>query len=110
MEPRIQRALLLPVATNPVAWGLWNAVWVACARRWRVQIGWHGATLAAILIGVGVFLAGRLDVYEVTPQRAGAVLIPIAVAYYLLWRYAVSFLNSLVGLDVLRDDVAERIP
>jgi hypothetical protein len=79
-------------------------------RRWRVQIGWHGAILAALLIGVGVFLAGRLDVSEVTPQRAGAVLIPIAVAYYLLWRYAVSFLNSLVGLDVLRDDVAERIP
>jgi hypothetical protein len=110
MEPRIQRALLLPVATNPVAWGLWNVAWVACGRRWRVQIGWHGAILAALLIGVGVFLAGRLDVSEVTPQRAGAVLIPIAVAYYLLWRYAVSFLNSVVGLDVLRDNVAERIP
>jgi hypothetical protein len=108
LEPRIQRALLLPIATNPVAWGFWNVVWVALRPRWRVQIGWHGAILAALLIAVGVFLAGRLEVSEVTPQRAGTVLIPIAVAYYLLWRYAVSFLNSLVGLDA-SDDVAARI-
>jgi hypothetical protein len=81
-------------------------LWATLARSDRLA----RRNTAALLIGVGVFLAGRLDVSEVTPQRAGAVLVPVAVAYYFLWRYAVSFLNSVVGLDVLRDDVAERIP
>jgi hypothetical protein len=110
LQPRIQRALLLPIAANPVAWGFWNVVWVAVGPRWRLRIGWHGAMLAALVIAAGVFLAGRLGVSEVTPQRAGAVLIPTAAAYYLLWRYPVSFLNSVVGLDGSRDDVAGRIP
>jgi hypothetical protein len=106
----VQRALLLPIATNPVLWGVWNVVWVALGPRWRVQIGWHGAMLAVLLIGIGVVLATRLNVSEVTPQRSGAVLIPTAVAYYLLWRYAVGFLNSLVGLDGLHANMAGPIP
>src|SRR5262245_48909276 len=110
LEPALQRALVLPIAANPVLWGLWNVAWVALGPRRRVQIGWHGAILAALLIGVGVLLAGRLGVSEVTPQRASTVLIPTGVAYYLLWRYGVSFLNSLVGLDASGDDVAEPMP
>jgi len=109
LEPSIQRVLLLPIATNPVVWGIWNMVWVALGPRWRVQIGWHGAILAALLIGVGVLLAGRLDVSEVTPLRGGTVLVPTGVAYYLLWRYGVSFLNSLVGLGASRGDAAGQM-
>jgi len=108
LEPAVQRALFLPIAAIPVLWGLWNVVWVALGPRRRVEIGWHGAILAALLIGFGVFLAGRLDVSEVTPLRGSAVLTPTGLAYYLLWRYGVSFLNSLVGLDASGDDVARR--
>ena len=46
------------------------------------------------------------DVSEITPQRGGAVFIPTDVAYYLLWRYGVSFLNAVVDLDASRDDAA----
>ena len=104
LEPAIQRALFLPIAAIPVLWGIWNVVWVALGPRRRLQIGWHGAILAALLIGVGVLLAGRLHVSEVTPLRGSTVLIPTGVAYYLLWRYGVWFLNSLVGLDASRGD------
>lgn len=108
MNPPFQRALLLPVAINPAIWGFWNVVWVALGRR-RIQIGWHGAMLAVVLIGVGVLLAGLLNVSEVTPERGGTVLIPTGLAYYLLWRYGVSFLNAVVGLDASRDKAAGTI-
>jgi hypothetical protein len=110
LEPSIQRALLLPIATNPVLWGFWNVVWVALPPRSRFQIGWHGAILGVLLIGIGVLLAARLHVSEVTPQRAGMALIPTALTYYLLWRYGVSFLNALVGLDASLDNVAMGNP
>jgi hypothetical protein len=109
LEPPVQRALLLPMATNPTIWGFWNVVRVALGPRRRVQIGWHGAMLAVLLIGVGVLLAGLLNVSEVTPERGGAALIPTGFAYYLLWRYGVSFLNAVVGLDGSRDDAAGTI-
>jgi len=110
LEPAVQRALLVPTATNPVLWGFWNMLWVALRSRWSVRIGWHGAILAVLLIGVGTFLADRLEVSEVTPQRAGVVLVPTALSYYVLWHYGVSFLNSLVGLEASRDDIARRTP
>ena len=109
LAPSVQHALLLPVATNPPIWGLWNALWAVLAPRSRLQIGWHGAILAVLLIGVGTLLAARFDVPEVTPQRAAIAVIPTGLAYYALWRYGVSFLNSLVGLDTSRDGVAGRI-
>ena len=95
----IQRALILPLATNPMIWGLWNVAWVALTPRRRAPIGWHGALLAVLLIGVGVFLATRFDVSDVTPRGGAAALVPFGLAYYLLWRYGVSRLNSVVGLD-----------
>lgn len=98
-EPAILRALMLPIAGNPVAWGLWNVLWVALGRRKWVQLGWHGALLAVILIGLGVLFAASLDVPQATPALGAAVLIPVGFVYYVLWRYAVAFLNSLVGLD-----------
>jgi hypothetical protein len=99
LEPPVQRALLLPVAINPAIWGFWNVLWVALGPSRRVQIGWHGAVLAVLLIGVGLLLAVRLNVSEITPERGGTVLLPTGFAYYLLWRYGVSFLNSVVCVD-----------
>jgi hypothetical protein len=69
LESPVQRALLLPTAANPAIWGFWNVLWVALGPRRRLQIGWHGAMLAVVLIGVGVLLAGLLNVSEVTPER-----------------------------------------
>jgi hypothetical protein len=105
LEPSVQRTLILPIAINPVIWGCWNVLWAALAPSRRAQIGWHGAVLAVLLIGLGLLLAPRLNVSGVTPQHGAAVLVPTGFAYYVLWRYAVSFLNSLVDVDA-RDQTA----
>jgi hypothetical protein len=106
LEPSVQRTLILPIAINPVIWGCWNVLWAALGPSRRAQIGWHGAALAVLLIGLGLLLAPRLNVSAVTPQRGAAVLVPTGFAYYVLWRYGVSFLNSLVGVDTAREETA----
>jgi hypothetical protein len=103
----VQRALILPLATNPFIWGFWNIAWVALSPQRRAPIGWHGAVLAVLLVAVGVLIGSRLGVSDITPQAGAAVLPPIGIAYYLLWRYGVAFLNSVVGLD--GTDSARRI-
>jgi hypothetical protein len=106
LEPSVQRALILPIAINPVIWGCWNVVWASLGPPRRAQIGWHGAVLAVLLTGLGLLLAPGLSVSGVTPRRGAAVLVPTGFAYYILWRYGVSFLNSLVGVDTARDETA----
>ena len=100
----VQRALILPLATNPFIWGVWNIAWVALGPQRRVPIGWHGVLLAVLLISVGVLIAPRLGVSDVTPRGGAAVLAPIGSAYYLFWRYGVSFLNWVIGLDRAEND------
>jgi hypothetical protein len=58
----VQRALILPLATNPLIWGVWNVAWVALSPQRRALIGWYGVLLAVLLIGVGLLVARRLDV------------------------------------------------
>jgi hypothetical protein len=108
-DPSVQRSLILPLATNPLIWGVWNVAWVALGPQRRVPIGWHGVLLAVLLIGVGVLLARCLDVSGITSRGGTAALAPIGIAYYVLWRYGVSFLNSVVGLDTGGDSAARRI-
>jgi hypothetical protein len=98
-DQSVQRALILPLATNPLIWGLWNLAWVALGPQRRAPIGWHGAILAVLLIGAGAHLAIRFDVSDVTSLGGATALVPFGLAYYLLWRHAVSRLNSIVGLD-----------
>jgi hypothetical protein len=109
LAPPYQRALLLPIAVNPVVWGLWNALWFALGPGKRARIGWHGVLLGALLIGVGVLAAPALGVCGVTPQRGAIALIPTSAAYYVFWRYGVAVLNSLVGLDDGRGEVAQEL-
>ena len=51
-----------------------------------------------------VLIAPRLGVSDVTPRGGAAVLAPIGSAYYLFWRYGVSFLNWVIGLDRAEND------
>jgi hypothetical protein len=53
----VQRALILPLATNPLIWGVWNVAWVALSPQRRALIGWYGVLLAVLLIGVGLLVA-----------------------------------------------------
>jgi hypothetical protein len=104
----VQRALILPLATNPLIWGVWNVAWVALGPQRRALIGWYGVLLAVLLIGAGLLVARRLDVSGITPRDGAAALVPFGIAYYVLWRYGVSFLNSVVGLDAREDRAARR--
>jgi hypothetical protein len=100
--------LILPLATNPLIWGVWNVAWVALGPQRRALIGWYSVLLAVLLIGAGLLVARRLDVSGITPRDGAAALVPIGIADYVLWRYGVSFLNSVVGLDARADRAARR--
>jgi hypothetical protein len=98
LAPSVQRAVLVPLSVNPVIWGLWNVLWVAAGAR-RLPIAWHGTVLGFLLVGIGVVAAPLMDVSAVTPWRGFIALLPIAVAYHLLWRWGVMFLNVLLAVE-----------
>jgi hypothetical protein len=95
----IEQAMLFPSALNPFLWGTWNVLYFALGKT-RLPLGWHGVLLCALLVLAGVFLAQYLQFEFVTPMRALAVFPPTAIAYYLLWRYGVAFLNDLLGASI----------
>jgi len=94
----LARALVFPMAVIPNVWGLWNVVHVAMRPSARLPIGAHGALLPLILIPTGVTLAGLFDVFHIQFWYAAPV-VPLGMAfYYLVWKYAVGFLNVEVGI------------
>ena len=95
----VERAMILPMAINPVAWGLWNVLYVATHRAWRISLGSYGAFLPVLLIPAGVAVAHTLDLSFVTTKGALEVLPPTALAYFVLWKYVVGFFNRVVGLS-----------
>ncbi len=95
----IERAMIFPMAINPLLWGVWNALYIALQRVERLTLGWHGAVLPLLLIPAGVVMAHQLDMSFVTTKGGALVLVPTMVAYFVLWKYVVGFLNRLVGLS-----------
>jgi hypothetical protein len=94
----LQRAILFPMAIVPNLWGLWNMLYLALRSRWRLPLGLHGALLVLILIPGGVTLARMLDAFTIQ-LRFALPMIPIGMAaYYLAWKYFVSFLNVEMGI------------
>src|SRR5215469_9873151 len=94
----IERAIVFPMALIPNLWGVWNMLYVRFQGRWRVPIGIHGALLVALIVPCGLALGQFLD-FELPQLRLAVLGIPAAmVAYYLLWKYLVNFLNELLGI------------
>ena len=63
-----------------------------------LSLGVHGALLPLILMPVGIWLATALAIFHVDLSLAAAAA-PIAMGvYYLLWKHAVGFLNSDLGI------------
>jgi hypothetical protein len=99
---RIERVIVFPMALIPNAWGLWNMlyVWLRGHRSW--PIGLHGALLAVLIVPIGFSLATLLGF--ALPYRFLGVLGSVAamaayyLAYYLLWKYVVNFLNELLEI------------
>jgi hypothetical protein len=108
----IERVIVFPMALIPNAFGAWNMLHVALTPGRRLPIGIHGALLPFVLVPLGFALGVLLGV--VTIDRDGvrafhtvrlsyvpaAFVFPVVIIlYYLIWKYIVSFLNDLVGID-----------
>ena len=93
----IERLLVFPMAVVPNLWGVWNMFYVRLESR-RLPLGFHGATLVLLLAPVGFTLARALEFGVVTPGLALTVAPVGLIAYYLLWKHIVGFLNQLLGV------------
>jgi len=110
--PPLERLLIIPLAIVPNAFGLWNMLYVALRPRWHTPIGLHGAVLPffvgpivfAILSSLGYIrlTSSGIVVFETEYLSTAALCVfpffAIAV-YYLLWKYAVGFLNRVQGIE-----------
>ena len=98
----IERVIVFPMAVVPNLWGLWNMLFVASHQRTHLPIGLHGAILPFLLGPLGYALTHILD-FPVF-QYAGGIF-PVAgivalIAYYLVWKYLVHSLNSILGFSM----------
>ena len=96
----IERVIVFPMAVVPNLWGLWNMLHAAPPPRLRLSLGLHGALLPFLLVPLAFALVSVLNfpipsfVVHIFPIAA-----PIAlIAYYLVWKYLVSFLNRVVAI------------
>jgi hypothetical protein len=95
----VERLMIFPMAIVPNLWGLWNMLFVVSHPRTHLSIGFHGALLPLVLGPMGLFLMHALD-FQI-PQFLS--ILPVLgvvafVAYYLVWKYVVSFLNGVLGI------------
>jgi hypothetical protein len=97
----IERFLVFPLAIVPGLWGLWNMLYIVVRKHWSIPLGLHGALvpLAAGPLALGnAFLAG----FEIS--RSAWTIFPAGMvfamlAYYLMWKYLVGFLNGVLDVD-----------
>ena len=95
----VERLMIFPMAVVPNLWGLWNVLFVASHPHTHLSIGFHGALLPLVLGPLGFLLMHALD-FQI-PQFLS--ILPVLgvvafVAYYLVWKYVVSFLNGVLGI------------
>jgi hypothetical protein len=96
----LERFMIFPMAAVPSLWGLWNMLFVASRSRTHLPIGVYGVLLPFLLGPLGLLLSAALD-FQI-PNFASHIFPIIApvglIAYYLIWKYIIHFLNALVGL------------
>jgi len=94
------RVMIFPMAVVPPLWGLWNMLFIASHSRTHFPIGFHGVLLPFLLGPLGILLTLALD-FRI-PGFATHIFPILALvgltAYYLIWKYVVSFLNTVLGI------------
>ena len=107
----IERFIIFPMAVVPTLFGLWNMIYLWSHARTHLPIGVHGAVLPFLGVPVGALVASCLGVLQFgatgitkfqtfhVPYALLAIIFLAAVAcYYLVWKYIVGFLNSVMGI------------
>jgi hypothetical protein len=96
----LERVMIFPMAVVPNLWGLWNMLFIASHSRTHLPIGFHGALLPFLLGPLGIMLTLAID-FQI-PGFATHIFPILALvglaAYYLIWKYVVSFLNTVLGI------------
>lgn len=94
----IDRVLVFPMAVAPNLWGAWNVLYVLIRRRRDWPLGRHGLLLALLAGSIASAIAHAAGVPASFFHTAVAVYPFGVVAYYLLWKYGVRFLNETLGI------------
>jgi hypothetical protein len=107
----VDRAVAFPLAFVPSIFGLWNMLFLKLQPHWHHPIGLHGAVLPFVIAPVGFVFAishGFLKITDGALVYFGLIRIPYwylgfvpfigITAYYLIWKYAVGYLNSVLDL------------
>jgi len=107
----IERVIVFPMALVPNAFGIWNIFYVWSRPHHHLPIGFHGALLPVVMAALGTvaamcgefltigrhgvtwFQAISIPYFLIAPWFLAGV-----VAYYLIWKYAVGFLNQVLGI------------
>ena len=107
----IERVIIFPMAVIPSAFGVWNIfyVWSRPHRSW--PIGFHGALLPVIVVGLGSVYTIYGGFLTAGPQGVTwfeSISVPYSLLviwflgamglYYLVWKYVVGFLNQVLGI------------
>ncbi len=109
-EP-IERGIIFPMAFVPNLFGLWNLIYVWRKPHGHLPIGFHGMLLPCILLPSGLIIGRLLEIFHFT--GAGLTFFSLAIApygfiavgfgcaliaYYLVWKYFVGYLNGVLGI------------
>jgi hypothetical protein len=107
----IEQAMIFPMAVVPLLFGLWNMLWLGSHHSTHLPIGLHGALLPLVIMPAGALTASCLGVLVIGSPGvtwfqaceipyaliAPGLLVALAV-YYLVWKYIVGFLNSVLEI------------
>lgn len=107
----IEQAIIFPMAVVPSLFGLWNMVYLGSHARTHLPIGVHGAILPCLMAPAGALIATCLHVLqigahgvmwfqscEVSYGLIAPCFLAALAAYYLVWKYAVGYLNRVLGI------------
>ena len=97
----IERILVFPLALVPAIWGAWNVAYLAMHNRRYIPLGAHGALVPLFLAPLMLVTARALGVDFALSATLSIIALgmPLAmIAYYLVWKFIVGFLNEMLGI------------
>jgi hypothetical protein len=91
--------IIFPLVVITNLWGIWNGLYAVLPRKLPLAV--HGALLPILNFGLG-YAVMRISEFPATGDMMRMVPISLLMSmvfYYLLWKFVVAFLNTLVDVD-----------